>query len=129
MAHANAVFLSLLSGAALVLALAPGCSNNNNTAPEVAIIWTVSPGTNSSATCGTVNDTFTLGSTTTSPIQTVSDGTNATTSIGGQSFTAPVSVQCTVAPNSGGFSVSVYVKYGNEATFTMSGQQINVTGS
>jgi hypothetical protein len=34
-----------------------------------------------------------------------------------------------VSPDSAEFLVSVYVKYGNEASFMMSNQQINVTGS
>ena len=61
MAHANAIFLSLLSGAALLLALAPGCSNNNAPTPQAAITWTVSPGSNSSTVCGAVNDTWQIG--------------------------------------------------------------------
>ena len=39
MAHANAIFLSVLSGAALLLGLAPGCNNNNNPPAAVAIVW------------------------------------------------------------------------------------------
>src|SRR6202020_3327650 len=50
MAHANAIFLSLLAAAALVLGLAPACSNSNAETASAAIIWTVDPGSNSAAT-------------------------------------------------------------------------------
>ena len=97
MAHANAIFLSLVSGAALVLGLAPGCSNNAAPAEQVAIIWAVSPGTNSPTVCGAGGgDTWTIGDPEGHPIVT------ATSSSAG----VPVSVNCTVSPNSSGFAVT-----------------------
>lgn len=132
MPHANAIFLSLVSGAALVLGLAPGCSNNNAASAEVALVWTVTPGTNSSSQCGAVNDTFSIGDPEGDPIVTASDGTKFNN--------VPVSVNCKVSPNSTGYSVEATASYGNVGSITITGQfnvasgaspgtQSNITGS
>jgi hypothetical protein len=119
MAHANAIFLSLVSGAALVLGLAPGCSNNTTQPAQAAIIWTVSPGTNSAAVCGSGgNDTWTIGNPEGHPIVTASNGTNFNN--------VPVSLSCTVSPNSTGFSVTAVAQYGSYGSLSLHGQ-ITVT--
>ncbi len=119
MAHANAVLLSFVSGVALVLGLAPGCSNSSTPTPQVAMVFTVQPGTNV-GTCGAVNDTFSLGDTTQHPIATVTSGTTANG--------VPVNATCSVAQDSGGYEINLYLAYGNEAALTISGQ-INTSGS
>ena len=117
---AHATFLSFLSGAALVLGLAPGCNNNSEGPATVALRWTVQPGTNSATTCGAVNDTFSIGNPESNPIVT------ATT---GSSFNGvPVTVSCNVAPNSTGYSVTAQVTYGGEGSLAISGQ-INVAAN
>jgi hypothetical protein len=130
MAHANAVLLSFVSGVALVLGLAPGCSNNATPTPQVAMVWLVDKGQNEG--CGAVNDTFTIGSTASgSTIQTVSAGATANG--------IPISANCTVSQNATGFEVNAYVAYGTQGTLTISGQvtatagvkpgtQTNITG-
>jgi len=123
MAHANAIFLSLLSGGALVLALVPGCSNST-AQPAVALAWEVKPGPFGAGMCGAVDDTFSIGSTN-GNIVTASNGTNYS---GDGGPAPPLSVQCTVSPDSGGFSVQAQVQYGNIGTLTIDGQ-INVSGS
>jgi hypothetical protein len=116
MAQANAVFLSVLAGAALLVGLAPGCSNNNTPPASVTLAWTVQPGTHNGM-CGAVNDTITIGDDTTDPIQTTANGS---------SFNGvPVSVNCDVAPNSGGYYVSANVVYGGAGQLNIKGQ-INV---
>jgi hypothetical protein len=126
MAHANAIFLSLLSGAALVLGLAPGCGSSAPQ-PAVALVWTVSQGPNGAGTCGAVFDTFSIGN-------IPSSGTIVTASNGGtygapdSGAAVPVTVQCTVAPDSGGFSVQAFVQYGALGTLTINGQ-INASGN
>jgi len=126
MAHANAIFLSLLSGAALVLALAPGCSNSS-AAPAVAVIWKVTEGPNGAGTCGAVYDTFSIGTIPQSgTIVTESNG--STYNEDGGSGGAPVTVQCTVAPTSTGYSVQAFVEYGDYGSLTINGS-IAVSGS
>lgn len=113
MAKANATFLSVLSGAALLIGLAPGCNNNNTPPAAVALVWSVSPGQNVGK-CGAVNDTFSIGDPEANPIVTASNGS---------SFNGvPVTVNCDVAPNSTGYSVSANVAYGNVGTLTITGQ-------
>ena len=119
MAHANAVLLTFVSGVALVLGLAPGCSNNSTPTPQVALVWTVDEGQN--AGCGAVNDTFSIGNTTTSPIQTVEAGSTANG--------VPISANCTVSPNATGYAVSAYVAYGTEGTLTITGQFVVAAGA
>lgn len=113
MAHANAIFLSLLSGAALLLALAPGCSNNNAPTPQAAITWTVSPGSNSSTVCGAVNDTWQIGNPEGNPIVTVTSGSSQNG--------VPITVNCDVAQNGNSYSVTANAQYGNEGSLTISG--------
>ena len=115
MAHANAIFLSFVSGAALVLAVAPGCNNNTTQPPETAINWSVSPGTNSPTICGAGGGvTWQIGNPESNPLDVVSNGT---------SFTGiPVTVECSVTPNSTGFSVIAQISYGNEGSLTVNGQ-------
>jgi hypothetical protein len=125
MAHANAIFLSLLSGAALVLALAPGCSNST-AQPAVAVVWTVSQGPNGAGTCGAVYDTFSIGSFSGNPLVTASNGSTYAVSDGGAA--PPVTVQCTVAQNANGYSVQAFVQYGDLGNLTISGE-IAVSGN
>jgi hypothetical protein len=120
MAHANAVLLSFVSGVALVLGLAPGCSNSSNPTPQVAIVWLVDQGSNV-GTCGAPNDTWTVGNTSTSPITTVTAGA---TSNG-----ITVSATCSVAPNSTGYQVNAYAAYGTQGTLTISGQFVVASGA
>ena len=113
MAHANAIFLSLLSGAALVLGLAPGCSNSNAETASAAIIWTVDPGSNSAATCGAVNDTWQIGNPESAPLQVVANG--------GTANGIPVSVNCDVTQSGSNYNVVANAQYGTEGALTISG--------
>ena len=103
MAHANPIFLSLLSGAALLVGLAPGCSNNNNQTQSAAIIWQVTPGT-SSATCGAVLDQFQIGNPESNPIVIAADGSTYNG--------VPITVNCDVAATAGGYNVVANAQYG-----------------
>jgi hypothetical protein len=130
MAQANAIFLSVLSGAVFLVGLAPGCSGNNTPPASVALAWAVQPGTHV-GTCGAVNDTITIGNPEGGP-DVVATGT---------SFNGvPVTVNCDVAPNSGGYYVSANAVFGNQGQLTIKGQinvaagatpgtQTNITGS
>jgi hypothetical protein len=113
MAHANAIFLSLLSGAALVLGLAPGCSNSNAETASAAIIWTVYPGSNSSSSCGAVNDTWQIGNPESNPLQIVANG--------GTANGVPVSVNCDVTQSGSSYTVVANAQYGTEGALTISG--------
>jgi len=113
MAQANAVFLSLVSGVALVLGLAPGCSGNSAPTPQVAMVWTVDQGPNV-GTCGAVNDTWSIGDTTKDPIATVTAGASVNN--------VPVSVTCSVTANADGYEVHTYVAYGLQGSLTISGE-------
>jgi hypothetical protein len=113
MAHANAIFLSLLSSAALVLGLAPGCSNSNAETASAAIIWTVQPGTNSSSSCGAVNDTWQIGNPESAPLQVVANG--------GTSGGVPVTVNCDVSGSGTSYNMVVNAQYGTEGALTIAG--------
>jgi hypothetical protein len=119
MAQANAAFLrlslSVLSGAALLVGLAPGCNGNNTPPPSVALQWAVEPG--QSTSCGAVYDHFSIGDDGANPIQTSANGD----SVNG----VPITVNCDVAPNGGGYSVSANAVYGNQGQLSIKGQ-INV---
>jgi hypothetical protein len=117
MAQANAVFLSVLSGAALLVGLTPGCNGNNTPPPSVALAWVVEPGTHTNAECQAVYDHFNIGDDSTNPLQVSANGETA----GG----VPVTVNCDVASNSGGYNVSANAVYGNQGQLTIKGQ-INV---
>jgi hypothetical protein len=113
MAHANAIFLSLLSGAALVLGLAPGCSNSNAETASAAIIWTVYPGSNSSSSCGAVNDTWQIGNPESAPLQVVANG--------GTSTGVPISVNCDVSQTGNSYNVVANAQFGTEGALTIAG--------
>lgn len=114
MANATAIFLSSIFGASLLLAVTPGCSSSPGK-PAAAVVWNVNSALpNTSATCGTESDSFTVGDTTMNPIVTVSDGSTANGGV-------PVTVQCSVTAVSTGFEVNAYLKYGNSATLTIIG--------
>jgi hypothetical protein len=126
MAHTNAILLSLLSGAGLILALAPGCSSSS-AAAAVALQWRVTPGPNGAGTCGASNDFFSIGYIPQSgTIVTASNG--GTYNEDGGAGGAPVTVQCTVAPVSGGYSVQAFVEYGSLGSLTINGT-IMVSGN
>jgi len=119
MAQANAIFLSLFSGASLLLAAAPGCSNSASPA-AAAVIWHVTPGAAGGGSCSTVDDTFSVGDSTSSPIKTATDGTPYNG--------VPITVQCDVASTSTGYNVNAYLKYGEQASLTVQGA-ITASGS
>jgi hypothetical protein len=114
MAHANPIFLSLLSGAALLVGLAPGCSNNNNQTQSAAILWQVFPGTNSSATCGAVNDQFQIGNPEADPLVIAADGS---TYMG-----VPITVNCDVSQSGQTYNVVANAQYGTLGALTIQGQ-------
>jgi hypothetical protein len=121
MAHANAIFLSLLSGAALVLGLAPGCSNNTVPTAEVAIAWNVDIGTNGQASCPIgPGDSFTIGSFTGSTLVTAANGSTFNN--------IPVTVSCDVSQSGGTYSVTANVQYGNEGSLTLTGTIASASG-
>ena len=80
------------------------------------MLWTVTPGNNPSNVCGAVNDVIQIGDP--EQVQTVSNG--------GTYKNVPVTVNCSVSPNSTGYSVTASADYGNQGSLTISGQ-INVT--
>jgi hypothetical protein len=115
MAHANAIFLSLVSGAALVLGVAPGCSSSAAPAPSAAITYAVLPGTNSPTVCGVGGGvTWNVGNPEGNPIVTVADGSSNAAGV-------PITVACSVTSTSTGFHVQAQADYGNQGSFTING--------
>jgi hypothetical protein len=78
----------------------------------VALTWNVWPGNNT--TCGSFDDTLTIGNPEASPVVTASSGS----SYNGRS----VSVSCSVSANAAGYAITADILYGTEGSLSFSGQ-------
>jgi hypothetical protein len=111
---ALALGLAACSGTAIGGSPEDAGADASHVVAQAAVIWNVSPGTNSATGCGAVDDTWEIGNPESAPIATVPNG--------GTSNGVPVTVNCVVAPNSGGYAIVANVQYGNEGALTVTGQ-------
>jgi hypothetical protein len=105
--------LAACSGTAIGGSSEDAGADASHVVAQAAVVWNVTPGTNSAAGCSAVDDTWEIGNPESAPIVTVPNG--------GTSNGVPVTVNCVVAPKPDGYTVVANVQYGNDGALTVTG--------